>query len=324
MKVLLTDASGMLGSCLAARLLESGFSVRALLDPADDAPSLGGLAVERAPGRVLDPESVQAALEGAQAVFHCASAGRYWPLRPDALHAGNVEGTRNLLVAMSRAGIDKLVHLGSAFSFGAGTLEEPGTEETPYDGERFGLACLDSTHAAQELVLRYGESGKLRCVVINPTLVIGAGAGPAEPLTALLRYASSGHKVFPPGGVNAVAVADVAAVALKALGRGLPGHCYIVGGENVSYRELLAKLATALGVPAPSRAAGVRGLLARGLAGSIRGRLTGAVPTMTSGLARLAAATLYYSGEKAASQLEYSPGPLDPAIESACRGFERR
>ncbi len=324
MKVLLTDASGMLGSCLAAHLLESGFSVRALLDPAEEAPLLNGLPLERAPGRVLDPESVQAALEGAQAVFHCASAGRYWPLRPGALRAGTVEGTRNVLVAMSRAGIDKLVHLGSAFSFGAGTLEEPGTEETPYDGERFGMACLDSTRAAQELVMRYGESGKLRCVVINPTLMIGAGAGPEEPLTALLRYASSGHKVFPPGGVNAVAVADVAAAALKALGRGRPGHCYIVGGENVSYRELLAKLAAALGVPAPSRAAGGTGLMARGLTDSIRGRLTGAVPAMTGGLARLAAATLYYSGEKAAGQLEYAPGPLDPAIESACHWLERR
>ena len=324
MRVLITGAAGLLGSCLARHLTENGFSVRALLDPAQDTPSLEDPGIERASGVILDPESVLAALNGIQAVFHCDLADLFWPQRSASVRAHNVEGTRNLLVAMARAGVEDLVNVGSAFSFGAGTIEEPGTEETPYDGERFGLACLDSTHSAQELVLRFNETGRVRCVVVNPSLVIGAGAGHQGTFAELLEYVAAGNRTYPSGGINVVSAADVSRAALKAFGRGKAGRCYILGSENLTYHELFKKVAISLGVPVPARRASDANVLARGLAGSLSGRLTGKRPTLALGLSRLAVTPMYYSSDRSARELEFSPDPVDTAIDEACRSFAGR
>ncbi len=324
MKVLLTGASGIIGSALARQLVENGFDARALLDASDEAESLDGLDLDRVTGDTLDPESVLEALEGRQAVFHCDQSTEYRPARSADVIARNVDGTRNLLVAMARSGVEQLVHVGSAFSFGAGALDQPGTEDTPYDGEKFGLACLDSMKSAQDLALRYNESGKLRCVVVNPTLVVGPGGGAQGPLTALLEYAASGSGTYPPGGVNLVAARDAGAATLKALGRGRSGNCYILGGVNLSYRELLEKVSSALGLRPPDRIDPDAEVIARGGAGSFFARFRKKRSPLSRELARFAAADMYYSSARAERELAFLPGPIEPAIEEACRDWAGR
>jgi dihydroflavonol-4-reductase len=318
LKVLLTGASGIIGRELARQMVENGFDVRALLRASDEAASLEGLDLNRVTGDTLDPESVQEALEGRQAVFHCDQSTAYRPARSAAVVARNVNGTRNLLVAMSRSGVEQLVHVGSAFSFGPGALDKPGTEDNPYDGERFGLACLDSLKVAQDLALRYNESGKLRCIVVNPTLVVGPGGGPDGPFAALFEYATAGNGTYPPGGVNLVTARDAAAAAFRALGRGRPGRCYILGGVNLSYRTLLEKVSSALGLRPPDRIDPDIEVLAGAGAGSFFARFRRKRSLLTGELARLAAAELYYSSERAVRELAFSPGPIEPAIEEAC------
>lgn len=321
MKVLVTGASGMIGSHLSGQLIENGFLVRALLHPSDEAPSLQGLDVERATGDLLEPESVLDSLKGVQAVFHCAMSIAYWPARSPEVISRNIAGTRNVLVAMAKSGVERLVHVGSAFSFGPGTEDEPGTEETPYDGGRFHLACIDSIRSAQELVLRYSESGRVLCVVVNPTLVVGSGGGLTSPFSVLAEHVASGNSFYPSGGINVVGVADTANAILKALGRGKSGSCYIIGGENLSYRELLQKVASALGVRPPTELESDLRVLTRGWMGSLRGRFQGKTPRLTLELARLGVASMYYSHERATRELEFSPGPIDPEIEGFCRQF---
>ncbi len=319
MKVLVTGASGTPGSHLLRHLVEKGFIARALLDPDDDAVLLDGLEFERFDGSVLDPESLQDSLQGVQAVFHCDSDDSYWSPRSAAAPSLTVEGTRNLLVAMARVGVEGLVHVGSAFSFAPGTLEEPGTEDVPSHGELGGLSCVVAARNAQESVVRYSSDGRLRCVVINPTLVIGPDVTGRGPVTALVEYVSSGRRPYPPGGVNVVSAADVAGAALTALGRGSVGSCYIIGGADMSYRELMGKVASALGVQAPEYQADTKKMLSLGRRASLKGKLTGRRPCLSSELARVSSMTLYYSSEKAERSLGYSPGPLAPAIEEACR-----
>jgi dihydroflavonol-4-reductase len=319
LKVLVTGASGTPGSQLSRHLVEKGFSVRALLDPDEGAVLLDGLEHELAPGSVLDPESLQDSLHGVQAVFHCDSENAYWPPRDAGEPSRTVDGTRNLLVAMARVGVEGLVHIGTAFSFAPGTLEEPGDESAPERGEFGGLACLAAARSAQESVIRYSSDGRLRCVVVNPTLTMGADTTGCGPVTALIEYVASGRRYYPPGGVNVVAADDVARAALRALGRGSVGSCYIVGGANMSYRELMGKIAATLGVPAPQRQADEKKMISRGKLGSLRGKLTGRRPYLTPGLALASAMTLYYSSEKASNAFDYSPGTLNYAIEEACR-----
>jgi len=317
LKVLITGASGLVGSNLIRHLLDSGITVRALLDPGLDTPTLDGLPFERVPGDVLDPESILGGLAGAHAVFHCALVTELRPPRSRAARARNVDGTRNLLVGMSRSGVENLVHVGSASSFGPGTMDEPGTEETPFDPRAFRFTCFDSIRQAQELVLRYNQSGKVRCVIVNPTLVMGEYGLPCGPGTDIMEYSSIGR--YTSGGANVVGAADVARGILKALGRGKAGRCYILGGSNVEYRDLYGMIATSMGFPPPMRLSGDRAVIARGLLGSLYGRITGRVPARNAPAARLAVAPIYYTQRRAALELELPMSPLDAVVEGACR-----
>lgn len=322
MPTLITGAETMLGAHVALQLLENGFVVRALAPGEGDLPALRGRGAEIFPGNLLQVESVAPALEGVTAVFHCSMDRSIRPEANTSSREINARGTRNLLIAMTRSGVEEMVQVGSAFSFGGGGMEDPGTEETPYDGERFGLSCLDSCRAAQELALRFNEDGKVRCVLVNPTLAIGAG-GNASPSATLFKWVRSGARRFPPGGINVVDARDVARAAVRALGRGRPGNCYILGGENLSYHELLTRVASATGLPAPDLPATGRSMLAGARALSALGRVARRKPLLGPGLALLAASEMYYSSEKAARELGFSASPIDAAVLLQSRRQER-
>jgi len=323
LKVLVTGASRQPGISLAGHLVEKGYTVRALLDETDAAVQLSGIPFDRAPGSLLDPEALQAALDSIQVVFNCGLSFRYLPPRANELLSSVTEGTRNLLLAMARAGIEQLVHVGSAYSFGGGPLDNPGNEETPYDGGRFGLACLDAAYASQELVLRYASSRKVRAVLLAPTLVFGRGCDRYGPAAAIVEYAATAPGRYPGGGTNVIAASDVARAALKAFGRGKPGECYIVGGRNVTYRELLGLVSASLGVWSPERLSPDAEVLARGFMGSLCGAVSRRRPAVTRGLARMAIVPTFYSSEKASRELDFSAGPIEAAIEDTCRDHTR-
>lgn len=325
MKVLVTGADNLTGGQLVGMLVQGGFTVRVLLRPGSEPAALEDLALDRVPGTVLDQESALEAVSGCHAVFHCDTVTALRPPRARWIATHNLEGTRNVLVAMTRAGVEELVWMGSASSFGYGDAEHPGTEQSPYRGDRFGLASFDSLHAAQELVLRYAREGRVRGMVLNPTLVMGGPDRATSPWQALVRCAAGGPGWYPSGGVNVVGAADAAAAALKALGRGEAGRCYILGGENVSYRELMERLAEALGVGAPLQAAADRRVARRGTAGSLMLKL-GRTPSLTAPEARIATTVMYYDPSRAVAELQMQRTPFDALIEQCCRvqGADRR
>lgn len=316
MRVLVTGASGLVGGHLCRLLLEGGFTVRALLPPASEPPSLEGLAIERAEGTVLDPESLQGSLAGVRAVFHCACVLALEPPRANWIAQANVQGTRNLLVAMARGGVEDLVHVGSASSFGYGTMEEPGCEESPYAGARFRLACFDSARAAQDMVERYNRDGRIRGVIANPTLALGPFDCLPGPGRELFRAAECGSSRYPSGGANVIGARDAARAVLKALGRGRPGHGYILGGWNVSYEDLLSKLASARGAPGPDKRWSDSAVMLRGAACSLL-KAVRRKPALTIETARLATTGMYYSSERADVELGLELTPLESVIEEA-------
>lgn len=317
MKVLVTDAEGVLGNNLVRHLLNNGFSVRTLkANEAED--GYEDLPVDQVTGDLLDPESTLNALRGAQAVFHCLRLtlpGATGDPKPPASY---IQGTRNLLVAMSRAGVENLVHVGSATSFGFGTEDEPGTEESPYAGSRFGWAALGSLLKAQQLVLRYTDEGRIRGVVVNPTLSIGPYARADDIGAAILGYVASSPRYWFSGGVNLVGAKDAAVGVLKALGRGKPGQCYILGGHNISYRELFEKIAGSFRVPAPTRSMPAALRIAAGQSGSFMNKM-GVKRLFTAPASRLSSTHMYYSAAKALDELELPMTPVDDVIEVACR-----
>src|SRR5215468_783150 len=270
MRTLLTGATGLIGANLARRLLRDGEHVRTLVPPGSDAHALAGLEVEQFRGDIRDAHSLAKAMAGVTAVFHAAGRVRFDDAGRLLLWTINVEGTRQVLQAARSAGVRRLVHVSSSVAVGHGTLDRPATEEAP-PLER-GTPYAESKRAAEEVAL--GDWGNLEVVVCNPTFVIGAygtGATSAE----VVRLVASGIvKAYPPGGANFVNADDVADGLLLAMRAGRPRSRYILGGENLTHRELLSQIAEECGqrpptVPLPGWAA-----RALGRAGDVLGALS--------------------------------------------------
>lgn len=312
MSVLVTGPDTLLGYQVSLAVAESGMTVRLL---APDESTRGDYPFEvasfnTATGDCLDLESCIPALEGATAVFHCES-GRLSPASSGAAARAYVEGTRNLLLSMSRLGVEDLVLASSAFVFAPGTLDEPGDETAAWDNP-LALQCLDAHRAASDLASRYAEDGKVRCVTVNPTLLLGSGDRPGSAGWWLLETLTGGVPGAPAGGVNIVRAADAAAAAVKALGRGRPGQAFILGGENVPYAAMLEHVALALGTSADAAGEQVRGWLS-----GLKGRRRRPDPL----LRQVAETGLYYSPSRAREQLGLEVTPASETVAEAAAWF---
>lgn len=291
MKALVTAPGGGLGNELVNLLLEEGFSLRALCHPADEA-WLEDLGVEVVPGGLLDEEQVLCAVSGVQAVFNCAPRIVLDKKRARQTTILNLDGTRNLLVSMSRAGVERLVHVGSAFALAS-------------DSGYSALEVASSLRAAQDTVLRYSRDSKVKASIVNPALLLGRhdrlGLG-----ALILRQAEGWRGAAPRGRTGIVGARDAAVCALKALGRGKAGAIYTLAAQNVTYAALFELVLAIL----ESRGSSERGKSAR------RSR-------REPNLDRLLAGDFSYDGEQAALALGVRWSPLNEVVEEACQVLDK-
>lgn len=317
MKAMVTGADGLLGSNLVRALLERGLEVRAIVHPSSKSRTLDGLPVEIRGGDILDSQSMEESARGCDVVFHIAASTAMWPPRVPKITAINVEGTRNVLEAAANRGALKVVHVGSASSFGYGTKENPGTEETPYKYGGFGLAYFDSKLEAQRLALSYIKEKGLDIVVVNPTFMLGAhDSGPSSG-KIIARYAEMKLPFYPEGGRNFVHVKDAAVGMLLALEKGRTGECYILGNKNMDMKELFTAVARVAGFKPPEIKIPKELILLAGRAGSAFGEATGKQPELTLEMARSSSIGSYYSAAKAISELGLPQTPVETAVEDS-------
>jgi dihydroflavonol-4-reductase len=322
--VLVTGSDGLLGSNLVRELLGRGLAVRALVHPSSRSDTLEGLAIERYRGDILDRASLEGAMAGCTGVFHCAASTALWPPRDPRITIINLDGTRNVIDVAQRCGISRLVHVGTANSFGFGSRLSPGTEESPYGYRGFGLAYSDSKLAAQRLVIDRAEKGLIDAVVVNPTFMLGPyDSGPGSG-RMIVGFTELRPWFYPPGGRNFVHVRDVAAGMASAFERGRTAECYILGHENLSIQELFAMIAGVAGVRPPSVKAPAWLVVIAGLAGSLRSAITRSPPDLTYEMARMSCLGTYYSPAKAVRELGLPQTPVQTAIEDAYRWFADR
>ncbi len=309
MSVLLTGVDTILGYHVARALVASGFTVNVLL-PGELAPRSSAAGWRVHPGRTTDPEACLEALDGASAVFHFES-GHLASAGPMATRSF-LEGTRNLLLAMSRSGVEDLVFGSSALVFRPGTPAEPGDESSPSEDSLPALPCLEALRAAGELVRRYCDSGGTRAVTVNPTLVMGSRDLPGGAGWYLLERVFSSPGPVASGSLNVVRAADAAMAAVRALGRGRPGRSYILGGENVTLAELAGLAEKARAGRAVPREEPRRGRLRNTLR-----RLVPGVRAPGPPLLRLAGADLCYSAASAREHLSLESAPLESTVAEA-------
>jgi dihydroflavonol-4-reductase len=322
MKLLVTGADGFLGSNLVRVLLERGHEVRAFVLPRRPAFLLEGLEVELVRGDILDRDAVLAAARGCSAVIHTAAITRTSPAKSDHLRSVNIQGTRHVIDAVQSNVVERLIHVGTANTFGFGSKEDPGDETRPYWASKYGLDYFNSKYEAHCLVMNEVEKNGLEALIVNPTFMVGphdAEPGFGVIILAIYHGRMPGCAV---GGRNYIHVRDVAVGIANALERGRTGESYILGNQNLSYKEIFNLIASVIGVSPPRLTYPPFLTKLYGMLSTFKGMITGKPPPMNMALARIACDEHYYTSEKAIRELGIPQTPIERAVEDAFLWFE--
>ncbi len=315
MRILVTGADGLLGSNLVRELLGRGHGVRAFIQPGRQQKTLEGLKLEKFPGNLLNVEEVSKAAEGCDAVIHCAASTSVWPTRAEIVNKVNIEGTKNIICAVKQNHVQRMIYVGTANSFGFGSKENPGVEGNPYRSATYGLDYMDSKYKAQQVILNEVKENSLPAVIVNPTFMFGPyDSNPSSGAMILAVYKG---KVpgYTRGGRNYVCAKDAAVAIANALTKGRVGECYILGNQNLSYKEAFGKIASTIGVKAPS--VSIPSVFAKlyGRVGSLLGSVSGKTPAISYPLSRIACDEHYFSPAKAVKELGLPQTPVETGIK---------
>jgi dihydroflavonol-4-reductase len=314
---LVTGASGFLGWHVARTLLSHGVKVRALERRAG---SVAGLDCEVVPGDLRDAASLESACAGCGLVFHAAADYRLWARHPQEIYASNVTGTRHLLEAARKAGVERFVHTSTVGCIGfiEGGL---GDETTPVSLDAMAGAYKRSKFMAEELALGFARGG-FDVVVVNPTAPVGErDVKPTPTGRTIVDFLKGRMPAYVDTGLNIVDAACAAEGHWLACERGRRGERYILGSENLTLRRIFEKLASIGGRPAPRvRIPWVCALAAGALDTGIA-NLTGREPRAPLDAVLMARRKMWVTHAKAERELGFSPAPADVALAKAVRWF---
>ena len=322
MKVLVTGATGFVGSHVARLLTERGDSVRVLVRASSTRGAIDRLKVEFAAGDLRDAESLRAALEGIQCVYHVAADYRLWARDPQEIYESNVTGTRNLLSAAKSAAVERFVYTSTVATIAVpreGTLPSEETQATL--AEMIGHYKRSKFLAEQEA--REAAARGLPVVIVNPTTPVGPGDWKPTPTgKIILDFLQGRMPAYLDTGLNVVPVEDCAAGHLLAAERGLVGERYILGGRNMTLKEILDVLARITGRAAPRVRLPHAVALAAGYVENAFARALGREPQIPLEGVRMARHKMFVDGSKAVRELGYQPGTVEAALERAVRWYQ--
>lgn len=323
MTVLVTGATGFVGSAVARRLLAEGEAVRVLVRATSDLSNIEGLDVERAVGDLTDPASLAAACKGCFSVFHVAADYKLWTREPELMLRTNVEGSQSLIRAAMESGVTRIVYTSSVAALGNTGTEAPADEDTPS-----GLADMigiykRSKFLAEQAVRTMIDEEAAPVVIVNPSTPVGPRDIKPTPTGRMIVEAAAGRMpAFVDTGLNVVHVDDVAEGHLLAWKKGRIGARYIIGGENLTLAQILAEIAVLCGrkpptVRIPRLAIMPIAVLAEGWT-----RLTGGdEPFVTIDGLKMAKKKMYFSSARAERDLGYTARPVREAFADAVCWF---
>jgi len=321
MKVLVTGATGFVGGNLARKLWEQGHEVMALVRPGSIRAAMEGTGIQSVTGDILDRDSVDRAVQGCEAVFHCAAAYTFWSPDPDAIYRTNVDGTVNVLKAALQAGVSRVVYTSTVSTIGLPDWELS-TEETLADPNHLAGHYKKSKYQAELAALDMVSQG-LPVIVVNPTTPVGPwDVKPTPTGRMVLDFLLGRIPAYVDTGMNLVDVEDVAEGHILAMERGQPGQRYLLGNRNVSLKEVFDMLADATGLAAPKWRAPYWLVMGAGYVDElVEGRLLKREPRIPLEGLKVSKSPMYVSCQNAITELGQPQSSVEEALQKAINWF---
>jgi dihydroflavonol-4-reductase len=323
-RVVITGASGFIGSAVVRAVRARGARVVAVVEQGADCRNLEGIEAERVTADIRDAAAVRLACAGARFVFHLAAIYRFWAREPRIFYDVNVGGTLNVLAAARAAGCERVVFTSSVAVLGLRDTHtgKPADETCHADIAHLFGSYKRSKYVAEHEVLRACAEGLDACLVL-PTTPLGAGdISPTPTGKIVLDYLNGKMPGFVDTALNVVHVDDLAIGHVAALEHGAKGRSYILGGENMSMRAILQALADCTGLPMPWLQVPSALVVTAGAASSlIQGRLLRREPRVPLEAARMSTTKMIFNDERARTEIGYTSRPVREAIRDSARWF---
>jgi dihydroflavonol-4-reductase len=322
MQAFVTGATGFLGSHVARVLCEQGAKLRLLVRATSNMKNLQGMRAETVTGDLRDPGSLEKAMAGCDTVFHVAADYRLWVRDPQEMYRSNVEGTRALLEAARRNNVRRLVYTSSVATIGFKTNGSLADEDSPVSVSDMIGHYKRSKFMAEQVALEAGRSG-MHVVTVNPTTPVGEGdVKPTPTGRIVLDFLKRKFPAYVETGLNLVDVRECALGHVAALERGQPGHRYILGGENLTLKQILDKLGDITGLPSPKVKLPYIFAFATGVIDeTITGRMLNKEPRATIDAVRMGKKMMFATSAKAERELGWKIVPVNDALRRAVDWF---
>jgi dihydroflavonol-4-reductase len=320
--VLVTGASGFVGSAVARALAERGFTVRVLVRPSSPRSNLNGFPCQPVEGDLRDPASLRPAMQGARYLFHVAADYRLWARDPEEIVRNNLQGTRGIMEAALEAGVERIVYTSSVATLSL--KDGPSDETRPLTPDAAIGAYKRSKVVAEREVERLVAEHGLPAVIVNPSTPIGPRDIKPTPTGRIIVEAATGKvPAFVDTGLNLAHVDDVAHGHLLAFDKGRIGERYVLGGQDATLREMLAVIAGLVGRKPPTLALPRGPLFPLAYAAEAVARVTGKEPFLTADALRMSRYRMFFSSAKAEAELGYRARPYAEALADALAWFRQ-
>jgi dihydroflavonol-4-reductase len=322
MKVFLTGSTGFVGSHVARTYAAQSAELRLLTRKTSSLAAIEGLCAETVVGDLSQPESLRSAIRGCNALVHVAADYRLWVRDPQQMYKVNVEGTRELLRIAREEGVAKVVYTSSVATMGFkadGTIVD---EETPVTLSDMIGHYKRSKFLGEQEAIQAAKSGQ-HVMILNPTTPIGPGdAKPTPTGRIIVDFLNKKFPAYVDTGLNLVDVEEVARMHVVALDRGTPGERYILGGENLTLKQILDRMSAITGLPSPTMKVPHAVAMAFALFDeTVTGKLRGKEPRATVEAVRMGKKMMFASSAKAERDLGFQVLPVYPALREAIDWF---
>ena len=323
MKTLITGATGFVGAAVSRELLKKGHKVKALVRQSSVLDNLKNLDVEIVHGDLKDKDSLKRCLKDCKYLFHVAADYRLWVPKPKEIYENNVTGTENLMEEALSLGIEKIVYTSSVAVLGKPIEGDVADEKTPVNVDQMIGHYKKSKYLAEEKVKELYKTKKLPVVIVNPAAPVGPrDIKPTPTGKMILDAAMKKIPAYLDTGLNIVHVDDVAKGHLQAFNKGILGERYILGGENMTFKEILEMISVLCGHNPPKIQLPKKPLYPIGYIFEIFARLFNLKnPMLTVDMIRMAEKKMFFSSEKAKKELNYKYKSAKNALKDAIQWF---